>query len=64
LAAFPIRPIFVEQPRKGRQPLDERLRALSNLSRQLVQWRGRLDDRVIADFFEAGYSKAQPTSCG
>jgi alkylhydroperoxidase family enzyme len=48
----------VEAIRGGRSPSDGKLGALSTLARTLIEKRGRLDDRDIGRFLEAGFSRA------
>jgi alkylhydroperoxidase family enzyme len=43
--------------RAGRSPSDKRPGALSTLARTMIEKRGRLDDRDIGRFLEAGFSK-------
>lgn len=52
-----IDPVDVQAIREGRSPKDSKLGALSNLARTLIEKRGRLDDRDIDRFIQAGYSK-------
>ena len=47
----------VEAIRAGRSPSDKKLAALSTLARTLIEKRGRLDDRDIGHFLEAGFSR-------
>lgn len=47
----------VEAIRAGRLPPDKKLAALSTLARTLIEKRGKLDDRDIGRFLEAGFSK-------
>ncbi|HEY2531749.1 MAG TPA: carboxymuconolactone decarboxylase family protein [Xanthobacteraceae bacterium] len=47
----------VERIRAGGAPSDRKLGALSRLARTLIEKRGRLDDRDIERFLEAGFSK-------
>jgi alkylhydroperoxidase family enzyme len=47
----------VEVIRGGRSPTDKKLGALSTLARTMIEKRGRLDDRDIGHFLEAGFSK-------
>jgi AhpD family alkylhydroperoxidase len=43
--------------REGRAPKDRRYAALSALARSLIEKRGRLDDRDIDQFTDAGFGK-------
>src|SRR4029077_221462 len=43
--------------REGRAPKDRRYAALSALARSLIEKRGRLDDRDVAQFTDAGLGK-------
>ena len=47
----------VEVIRAGRSPTDKKLGALSTLARTMIEKRGRLDDRDIGHFLEAGFCK-------
>ena len=47
----------VQAIRAGRSPADKKLGALSTLARTMIEKRGRLDDRDIGHFLEAGFSK-------
>jgi AhpD family alkylhydroperoxidase len=49
----------VEALRAGDSPKEAKLRALSDLSRQLVRARGRVREEDLRTFHAAGYSKAQ-----
>ena len=49
--------VDVEAIRAGRSPSDKKLAALSTLARTLIEKRGRLDDKDIGRFLEAGFSK-------
>jgi alkylhydroperoxidase family enzyme len=47
----------VEAIRAGQSPQDKKLGALSTLARTMIEKRGRLDDRDVRHFLEAGFSK-------
>lgn len=47
----------VEAIRAGQSPQDKKLGALSTLARTMIEKRGRLDDRDVRRFLEAGFSK-------
>jgi AhpD family alkylhydroperoxidase len=49
----------VEALRRGLAPLEPKLRELSDLSRQLVQQRGRVGGDTLAAFLAAGYTRGQ-----
>lgn len=49
----------VQALRAGESPKEAKLRALSDLSRQLVRERGRAREMELRAFHAAGYSKAQ-----
>jgi AhpD family alkylhydroperoxidase len=50
-------PADVSAIREGRAPKDRRYAALSALARSLIEKRGRLDDRDIDQFTDAGFGK-------
>src|ERR1700689_789548 len=50
-------PADVNAIREGRAPKDPQHAALSALARTLIEKRGRLDDRDVDKFAEAGFSK-------
>lgn len=45
--------------RTGQPPVEPKLRALSNLSRQMIAGRGAVDETELEAFFAAGYTPAQ-----
>jgi AhpD family alkylhydroperoxidase len=49
----------VEELRQGRPPVEPRLRALSELSRQMVRRRGVVDPETLGDLLRAGFTRAQ-----
>jgi AhpD family alkylhydroperoxidase len=49
----------LESLRNGAPPEDARLGPLSSLSRAMVRRRGRVDQRELETFYEAGFSQAQ-----
>ena len=52
-----LKPADVGAIRAGRAPSDKKLAALSTLARTMIEKRGRLDERDIGRFLEAGFSK-------
>jgi len=50
-------PADVSAIREGRAPKDRRYAALSALARTLIEKRGRLDDRDVDQFTDAGFGK-------
>lgn len=43
--------------RQGRAPFSEKLDALANLAKSITENRGKISDEVLANFFNAGYTK-------
>jgi alkylhydroperoxidase family enzyme len=54
-----VDPQEVRAIREGRLPGDHKLRALSALTRALIEKRGRADDADLAAFAEAGFTRDQ-----
>src|SRR5882724_3080437 len=50
-------PADVDAIREGRAPKDRQHAALSGLARTLIEKRGRLDDRDVDKFIDAGFGK-------
>jgi AhpD family alkylhydroperoxidase len=53
-----LAPADVDAIREGRTPKDRQHAALSALARTLIEKRGRLDDRDVEKFIDAGFAKA------
>ncbi len=49
----------IEALREGRPPVEPRLRALSDLAREMVRRRGSVGSPVLERFYDAGYTRAQ-----